>query len=81
MNLQKEASQEIMCYLIDTPYILLKKEVEEMTQEEAHKVWNKISINWTYVCRRAGGRGKVAQAWTSLLRKMTLIQRRAEAPG
>ena len=74
------SERDVMINLIDKPYSLVKTEVEEMTQEDAKKIWAKISHNFNDVCMRSGtGRNKAARAWTSLMRKMSLIESKAEA--
>ncbi len=72
-------TREIMAYLSERHYLYIKKEVEEMTQEEAQRIWAAIEENWRYVALRAGnGRSNVRMQWTSLLRKMGLIENKAK---
>lgn len=68
-----------MAYLTDCSFNQIQKEVEEMTQEEAKKVWEKVENNWTYVALRAGnGSSKAKLEWLLLLRKMGILERKAK---
>jgi len=63
--------------LIDMPYISVKYWAEEMPPEEAGDIWSHIAPFFRGVCANAST-SKVGRQWTSLVRKMSLIQRKAE---
>ena len=71
--------QEIMNYLISEPYILLEKEAAKLPVETAKSIWQTIEPVFSKVCQRAGmGRRNVRDQWTSLMRKMILIEKRSK---
>ena len=68
-----------MNYLISEPYILLEKEAAELPVEIAKSLWKTIEPVFSKVCQRAGmGRKGVRDQWTSLMRKMILIEKRSK---
>ena len=67
----------LMKVLTETSYLSIKKEVEEMTPKEASEIWSHIEPFFPGVCVMAGA-SNVGMRWTMLVRKMSLIQRKAE---
>lgn len=69
--------RSLLKVLIDTPYIFIKSEVDDMTPEEARDIWSHIKPFFVGVCARASA-SKVGQQWNMLVRKMSLIERKAK---
>ena len=69
--------QSLLKVLIDTPYLLVKSEVDDMTLGEAQGVWSHLEPLFPGVCARASTR-KRDQRWLLLVRKMQLIKRKAK---
>ena len=78
--LEVTGSNRLMAYLTERNIEYIRIEAEAMTPEEAKRIWDEIASNWRGVCFRAGtGSWTSRIEWTLLLRKMVLIQRKAEA--
>ena len=70
--------QRLMQYFIDTPYSLVKEDVDELTHDVAQLRWKIVEENFTGVCFRAGlGPWRTRGSWTSLMRKMVLLRDKA----
>ena len=67
----------LMKVLTETPYHFIKREVEDMTPDEARDVWSHIEPFFKGVCARDSAT-KAGLKWNILVRKMTLIRRKAE---
>jgi len=81
---QNEKRKRLMNYFADTAYIHVKKDVEELSHEEAQTRWALVKENFRGVCFRAGvGSRRVRDSWTSMMRKMVLLRDKAakEAEG
>jgi hypothetical protein len=79
LRLNKERrGRALMKALTDTPHITVKREVEDMTGEEAAEIWGNIKGFESMVAARAG-LSKVGMKWIMLLRKMHWIKAKAEA--
>jgi len=63
--------------LTETSHRAIKREVDEMTPEEASEIWGHIEPFFPGVCARASTT-KVGIQWNTMVRKMSLIQRKAE---
>lgn len=64
--------------LTDATYEEVKIEVEAMTPARAQKIHELIDPDWATVCYLSG-RGGIGRAkWTSLIRKMGLIETKAK---
>lgn len=63
--------------LTRTPHQLVVKEVEDMTPEEAADIWRHIEPYYVGACARAGG-SRAGMEWNAVVRKMSLIQEKAE---
>ena len=73
-------ANRLMAYLTERNIEYIRIEVDAMTREEAQRIWEEIEPNWRGVCYKAGMGGMRSRIeWTLLLRKMVLIQRKAEA--
>lgn len=71
----------LMMALTETPLLLVKREVEEMTAEEARDIWGHLEPFFSIVCARASPR-KRDRSWVLLSQKMDLIRSKAnEADG
>ncbi len=64
--------------LTEATYEEVKLEVEAMTQEKAQRIHELIAPNWSTVCFLSGKGGIRRAKWTSLLRKMGLIETKAK---
>lgn len=69
---------EIMECLTDSTFEEVKLKVEAMTQEKAQELHELIEPNWRTVCYLSGKGGIRRAKWTSLLRKMGLIETKAK---
>lgn len=69
--------RSLLKVLIDTPYLLVKSEVDDMTPYEARDVWSHLEPFFPGVCARASPRRR-DQKWLLLVRKMQLIKRKAK---
>lgn len=69
--------RSLMKVLLETPLVFIRREVEEMTPEEATEIWSHLEPFFQGVCARASARRR-DEAWALLVRKMDLIRRRAE---
>jgi hypothetical protein len=79
LYLNKERrGRALMKALTDTPHITVKREVEDMTAEEAAEIWGNIKDFESMVAVRAS-LSKVGMKWIMLLRKMHWIKAKAEA--
>lgn len=79
---EREKRAEIMRHLIYTPYSSLKSEIQDLTPEKAHQLWERIKDRFPGVCFKAGmGNITVRMEWTSLMRKMVLIREKAKEYG
>ena len=79
LHLNKEGrGRALMKALTDTPHITVKREVEDMTAEEAAEIWGNIKGFESMVAARAS-LSKVGMKWIMLLRKMHWIKTKAEA--
>ena len=67
-----------MEHLTEASYERIQMEAEEMTPEEAQRIHNLIDKDWSMVCYLSGRGGIRRAKWTSLLRKMRLIEDRAK---
>ena len=68
--------RSLMRALTETPFPLVKREVEEMTPEEARDIWSHLEQFFAGVCARASTRRR-DHKWVMLVRKMDLIRGRA----
>lgn len=78
--IQAQSSKRAMTFLCDHSYSEIEDLVEDLTPEEARTFWEIIKSNWRTVALRSGRGGRGTIMWTSLLRKMTLFERKAEEP-
>ena len=77
--LEVTGSNKLMAYLTERNIEYIRIEAEAMTPTEAKRIWDEIQPNWRGVCFKAGmGSWNSRIEWTLLLRKMMLIQRKAE---
>ena len=77
--LDLESERDLMAYLSERSYTYVKLEVENMSREEARRIWRTIEKNWSYVALRSGkGISGSKMQWLSLLRKMGLLERKAK---
>ncbi len=67
-----------MDHLTEASYEQIELEAEEMTQEEAIRIHELIEPNWKTVCMLSGKGGIRRAGWTSLIRKMALIEKKAK---
>ena len=74
---RESRGRALMKALIDTPHIFVKREVEDMTAEEAAEIWGNIKGFESMVAAQAGF-SKVGMKWIMLLRKMHWIKAKAE---
>ena len=69
----------LMTYLTERNIEYIRIEADAMTQEQAQRIWEQIEANWSGVCYKSGtGTQRSRIEWTLLLRKMVLLQRKAE---
>ena len=73
-----QSRTEIMECLTDSTFEEVKLEVEAMTQEKAQELHELIKENWRTVCYLSGKGGIRRAKWTSLLRKMGLIENKSK---
>lgn len=66
-----------MEYLTKTSFLLVKREVDDMTVEEALDIWKDIEPFFVGICARAG-HSKAVMEWNMLVRKMNIIQNKAK---
>ena len=71
--------QKAMDFLSSHSYGEIQQLVEDLTQEEAGTFWSLIEDQWRTVCFYSGKGGRGRAKWTSLLRKMTLFERKAQS--
>ena len=67
-----------MEHLTNSSYEAIRLEAEEMSLEEAQRIHKLINPNWGMVCLLSGRGGIRRASWTSLVRKMGLIEDRAK---
>lgn len=73
-----EKRQSLLKYFIDTPYHLVKQDVEELTEEAAHSNWEIVKQDYYGACFRAGvGPRRSRDLWTLIMRKMILLRKKA----
>ncbi len=70
--------ERYMEHLTEASYEMIKLEAEEMTQEEAQRIHKLIDPRWKTVCYLSGRGGIRRAKWTSLIRKMGLIETKAK---
>ena len=66
-----------MKVLMGTPILLIERDVEEMTAEEARDVWSHLEPFFPRVCARSSTRKRDGK-WLLLARKMDLVRRKAQ---
>ena len=75
---QNHKRKRLMQYFMDTPYYLVKGDVDELDHMEAQLRWTLVKANYAGVCFRAGtGSRRSRDGWTGLMRKMILLRDKA----
>jgi hypothetical protein len=75
---QNRKRKRLMQYFLDTPYYLVKGDVDDLDHEEAQLRWKLVKANYSGVCFRAGtGSWRSRDGWTSLMRKMIFLKDKA----
>lgn len=78
--IQTQSPQKAMTFLHEHSYRQIQELVEGLTPEQAGTFWSLIEDKWREVCLMSGRGGRGRAQWTSLLRKMTLFERKAKGP-
>ena len=78
--IQIHSPQKAMDFLNRHSYGQIQELVEGLTPEQAGTFWSLIEEKWSGVCLLPGRGGRGRAQWTSLLRKMTLFERKAKGP-
>ena len=75
--IQIQSPRKAMNFLNRHSYGQIQELVEGLTPEQAGAFWSLIEDKWRGVCLLSGRGGRGRAQWTSLLRKMTLFERKA----
>ena len=75
---QNDKRKRLMQYFLDTPYRLVKGDVDELEPMEAQVRWTLVKANYAGVCFRAGvGSWRARDGWMGIMRKMVLLRDKA----